>query len=61
MNRIAIVTATALLGILGGAILCAQDQDKEKYSLMSPDGVAFFDFRGYEDWSVVLPPDRKKS
>ena len=53
VNRIAIVTATALLGILGAVILCAQDQDKEKYSLISPDGVAFSDFRGYEDWSVV--------
>ena len=53
VNRVAIVTATALLGILGGAILCAQDQGKEKYSLKSPDGVAFSDFRGYEDWSVV--------
>ena len=53
LNRFAIVTASALLGVLSGAILCAQDQDKEKYSLISPDGVAFSDFRGYEDWSVV--------
>ena len=53
LNRFAIVTATALLGFLCGAILCAQDQDKEKYSLISPDGVAFSDFRGYEDWSLV--------
>ena len=51
--RFAIVTATALLSVLGGAILCAQDQDTEKYSLISPDGVAFSDFRGYEDWSLV--------
>ncbi len=53
VNRIAIVTTTALLGVLGGAILCAQRQDNGKYSLVSPDGVAFSDFRGYEDWSVV--------
>src|SRR5258708_4410381 len=51
-NRI-VVTATALLGILGGAILFAQGQDNDKYSLKSPDGVAFSDFKGYEDWSVV--------
>ena len=51
--RFAIVTATALLSVLGGAILCAQDQDTEKYSLISPDGIAFSDFRGYEDWSLV--------
>jgi len=52
-NRFAIVAATALLSILGGVMLCAQDQDKDKYSMISPDGVAFSDFRGYEDWSVV--------
>ena len=47
-----IVAATALLAILG-AVLYAQDQSKNKYSLRSPDGIAFSDFRGYEDWSVV--------
>jgi hypothetical protein len=25
----------------------------DKYSLKSPSGIAFSDFRGYEDWSVV--------
>ena len=48
-----IVAATALLAILGRAVLYAQGQDKDKYSLKSPDGIAFADFRGYEDWSVV--------
>jgi len=43
-----------LLAILGGAvILFAQGQDKDKYSLTSPGGIAFSDFRGYEDWSVA--------
>jgi hypothetical protein len=49
----ALVAATALLAILGGAVLHAQGQDKDKYSLRSPGGIAFSDFRGYEDWSVV--------
>jgi hypothetical protein len=48
-----IVVATVLLAILGGAVLCAQGQNKDKYSLRSPGGIAFSDFRGYEDWSVV--------
>jgi len=34
---------------LGGMVLAAQD----KYSLQVPDGLAFSDFRGYEDWQVV--------
>ena len=48
-----IVAATALLAVLGGATLYAQGQDNDKYSLRSPGGIAFSDFRGYEDWSVV--------
>jgi hypothetical protein len=31
----------------------AQDKNNDKYSLISPGGVAFSDFRGYEDWAVV--------
>lgn len=51
----AIVAATALLAIHGGAVLYARGQDKDKYSLRSPGGIAFSDFMGYEDWSVVWP------
>jgi hypothetical protein len=47
------VAATALLTIVGGAVLYAHGQDKDKYSLISPGGIAFSDFRGYEDWSVA--------
>jgi hypothetical protein len=31
----------------------AQNNNNDKYSLMSPGGIAFSDFRGYEDWAVV--------
>jgi hypothetical protein len=31
----------------------APAQDKDKYSLKSPGGIAFSDFKGYEDWAVV--------
>ena len=50
-----IATAMAALAVLGAAALFAQgqDKDKDKYSLVSPGGIAFSDFRGYEDWSVV--------
>ena len=44
-----VATAVAALAILGAATLYAQD----KYSLKSPSGIAFSDFRGYEDWSLV--------
>ncbi len=48
-----IATAVAVLGVLGAAALFAQSQDKDKYSLVSPGGIAFSDFRGYEDWADV--------
>jgi len=57
LQRIASVTflvmAVALLAALGVLALFAQTQDKDKYSLKSPSGIAFSDFRGYEDWADV--------
>jgi Cytochrome P460 len=44
-----VATAAAVLAVLGAVALYAQD----KYLLKSPSGIAFSDFRGYEDWSVV--------
>ncbi len=46
-------TAIAVLVVLGAVSLYAQGQNNDKYSLKSPSGIAFSDFRGYEDWSVV--------
>src|SRR5262245_54757785 len=43
--------STAVLALLGATSLHAQDQDK--YSLKSPSGIAFSDFKGYEDWALV--------
>jgi hypothetical protein len=45
--------ATVFLAALVITALYAQVQDQGKYSLKSPSGIAFSDFRGYEDWSVV--------
>jgi hypothetical protein len=46
-----IATAVAVLAVVAAAALFAQGQDK--YSLKSPSGIAFSDFRGYEDWALV--------
>jgi hypothetical protein len=48
-----VATAVAALAVLISAALFAQGQDKDKYSLKSPSGIAFSDFRGYEDWAVA--------
>jgi len=47
MLAIGIILVSA--AVLGGTTVSAQD----KYLLKSPSGIAFSDFRGYEDWSVV--------
>ena len=47
-----VVSAAALgiaLAVLGGSAFSAQD----KYTLRVPNGLAFSDFRGYENWQVV--------
>ena len=47
-----VVSTVALgmvLAVLGGRAFSAQD----KYTLRVPNGLAFSDFRGYENWQVV--------
>ena len=51
-SKLKIAIATAVLAALGAAAVYAQNA-QDKYSLKSPSGIAFSDFRGYEDWSVV--------
>jgi len=46
-----IAIPAALLAVLG-AVVYAQD-GFDKYALKSPSGIAFADFKGYEDWAVV--------
>ncbi len=48
-----VATALAVLAVLVAAVVHAQDHAQDKYSLKSPGGIAFSDFRGYEDWAVV--------
>ena len=42
------------LAVLGHRASSAQDE-QEKYTLKVPGGLAFSDFKGYEDWQVVSP------
>jgi hypothetical protein len=48
-----IATAMAAVAVLGAVVLFAQGRDNGKYLLVSPSGIAFSDFRGYEDWAVI--------
>jgi Cytochrome P460 len=48
-KHIKVIAIAVLLAGVGGMALAAQD----KYALKSPSGIAFSDFRGYENWGVV--------
>src|SRR5262245_56312612 len=45
-----LLAGAAALTVIGGGVVAAQP---DKFALKSPSGIAFSDFRGYEDWSVV--------
>ena len=51
------VIVVTVLAVLVAVAVYAQDKEspnaQDKYSLKSPSGIAFSDFRGYEDWSAV--------
>ena len=42
-------TIAVVLAVLGGRAISAQD----KYTVQVPNGLAFSEFRGYEDWQTV--------
>jgi hypothetical protein len=48
-----VAVAVAAMAAAIATAVYAQVQNADKYSLKSPSGIAFSDFRGYEDWSVV--------
>ena len=48
-SKVKMVIAATALGMFGAAAAIAQD----KYALRTPSGIAFSDFKGYEDWAVV--------
>src|SRR5580693_6484022 len=43
------LVGVALLGVLAGLVLAAQD----KYTLKVPGGLAFSEFKGYEAWQTI--------
>src|SRR6476620_5577277 len=44
-----IAVMAVVLAVLGGSAISAQD----KYTVQTPGGLGFSEFRGYEDWAVV--------
>ena len=44
-----IAAMAVVLAVLGGRAISAQD----KYTVQTPGGLGFSEFRGYEDWAVI--------
>jgi|SRR5262245_23334828 len=55
-SPIVIMLITVSLGVSVGMALAAQD----KYTLKVPNGLAFSDFKGYEDWQDVAVSETEK-
>jgi len=49
LRLVSVGTFSLVLAALGSIALAAQD----KYTVRVPNGLAFSDFRGYENWQVV--------
>ena len=49
MLRVGVVMM--MVGLVGSGALSAQDKDK--YALKVPGGLAFSEFRGYESWESI--------
>ena len=52
-----LVTITASLAVLGSMALAEQD----RYTLKIPDGLAWSEFRGYENWENVAVSQTESS
>ena len=53
IERVARLTVVAAAVAALAVLVVAAVDPPDKYSLISPSGIAFSDFRGYEDWAVV--------
>jgi hypothetical protein len=54
IQRLLVVIIALALAVLGGRATSAQDK-QDKYTLKVPGGLAFSEFKGYEDWQAVGP------
>ena len=48
---IAVSLSVSIAVLVTGVSISAQDKDK--YNVKVPGGLAFSEFRGYEDWAVI--------
>src|SRR5580700_11664195 len=49
------IRVTLFVGVFLYVVVVVALAAQDRYTLKVPDGLAFSDFRGYEDWQVVAP------
>jgi len=49
------IRVTLFLGVFLSVLVALALAAQDRYTLKIPNGIAFSDFRGYEDWQVVAP------
>jgi hypothetical protein len=52
-RKIQLIVVAVLIAVMVRVVFAAQSSQQDKYTLKSPNGIAFSDFRGYEDWQDV--------
>jgi hypothetical protein len=53
LKYIGTLSSFAALAVSMAVVAGSVETPQDKYNLKSPSGIAFSDFKGYEDWSVV--------
>ena len=57
---VVVMLALAMLAVVGGRAVFAQDVGEAKYNVRVPNGLAFSEFRGYEAWQTVSVSQSEK-
>ena len=53
LKSVGALAGCAALAVSAAVLAGSVETSPDKYKLTSPSGIAFSDFKGYEDWSVV--------
>ena len=53
LKYVGVLGSCAALAVSVAVLAGSVETSKDKYALKSPSGIAFADFKGYEDWAVV--------
>jgi hypothetical protein len=53
LERMTAIVAVGASVMVAGALVAAQD----RFTLQSPNGIAFSEFKGYEAWQMIAPSD----